>query len=257
MSHPNPEDWIVPDWPAPSWVRALTTTRSGGASLGPYTSMNLADHVGDDDAIVADNRMRLRETLALPAEPAWLNQVHGCGIVDLDAETPGNDGDGAVTGTTGRVCAVLTADCLPVLLCDRGGTRIGAVHAGWRGLAGGVIEAAVARLELPGSSLLAWLGPAIGPRVFEVGAEVRTAFVATDPVAADAFERHGDRWHADIYRLAHQRLAALGVTEIHGGEWCTYEDAERFYSYRRDGVTGRLATLIWMEHRNASTLGIP
>jgi polyphenol oxidase len=253
MPDSSTEDWIIPDWPAPSWVRALSTTRRGGTSLGPYTALNLADHVGDDAAVVAANRRRPRDSLTLPAEPAWLKQVHGCGIVDLDAETPGNEGDGAVAGSTGRICAVLTADCLPVLLCDRAGTRVGAVHAGWRGLAAGVLEAAVTRLNLPGSSLIAWLGPAIGPRAFEVGEEVRAAFVAGDPLAAGAFEPHGDRWHADIYRLAHQRLAALGVTEIHGGEWCTYDDAERFYSYRRDGVTGRLATLIWLEDRKDSS----
>jgi YfiH family protein len=240
-------DWISPDWPAPSWVRAATTTRSGGASLGPYASLNLAAHVGDDSRAVAANRATLRAALALPAEPVWLQQVHGRGIVDADHAAPGAEGDGAVSGTPGTVCAVLTADCLPVLLCDRAGTRIGAVHAGWRGLAGGVIEAAVAMLKLPGSDLMAWLGPAIGPRAFEVGDDVRSTFVAQDPAATSAFEPHGERWHADLYRLANQRLAALGITEVHGGEWCTYDDGARFYSYRRDGATGRMATLIWLE----------
>ena len=255
MSYPTPEDWLLPDWPAPSWVRAVATTRRGGVSLGAYSSLNLADHVGDDAADVADNRRFLRSALTLPAEPAWLEQVHGRNIVDLDAASPETTGDGAVTGTAGRICAVLTADCLPVLLCDRAGTRIGAAHAGWRGLADGVIEAAVSLMDRPANGLIAWLGPAIGPRAFEVGDEVRAAFIAHDPLAGDAFEAHGDRWHADIYRLAHQRLAALGVTEIYGGEWCTYEDAERFYSYRRDGVTGRLATLIWLEEAEGSSPG--
>ena len=247
MPQPLPHDWIAPDWPAPSWVRAVTTTRSGGHSHGAYASMNLAAHVDDDPQTVAANRAALREALALPAEPVWLHQVHGRGIVDADHAEPGTEGDGAVSCAPGAVCAVLTADCLPVLLCDRAGTRIGAVHAGWRGLAGGVIEAACARLNLPASDLMAWLGPAIGPRAFEVGAEVRNTFIAHDPAAAAAFEPHGERWHADLHRQAHQRLAALGITEVHGGEWCTYEDSARFYSYRRDGATGRMATLIWIE----------
>jgi polyphenol oxidase len=153
-----------------------------------------------------------------------------------------------VSCTPGTVCAVLTADCLPVLLCDRAGTRVGAAHAGWRGLADGVIEATVAALNLPASGLMAWLGPAIGPRAFEVGDEVRNTFISRNPAAAAAFEPNGERWHADLYRLAHQRLAALGITEIHGGEWCTFEDSARFYSYRRDGATGRMATLIWLEN---------
>lgn len=247
MTTAVPHDWISPGWPAPSWVRAVTTTRSGGVSRGVYASLNLAAHVDDDPQAVAANRAALREALALPAEPVWLHQVHGRGIVDADHAAADAEGDGAVSGAPGTVCAVLTADCLPVLLCDRAGTRVAAVHAGWRGLAGGVIEAAVARMNLPGSDLMAWLGPAIGPRAFEVGVEVRDSFVAQDPAAAAAFAPHGERWHADLYRLANQRLAALGITEVHGGEWCTFEDSARFYSYRRDGATGRMATLIWLE----------
>lgn len=248
MTRTLPHDWLSPDWPAPSWVRAVTTTRSGGISQGAYASMNLAGHVADEPAAVGVNRAYLRQALALPAEPLWLNQVHGLGIVDADRAAPDAEGDGAVSCTPGAVCAVLTADCLPVLLCDRAGTRIGAVHAGWRGLAGGVIEAAVASLNLSGSSLIAWLGPAIGPRAFEVGEDVKNACVAHNPAAAEAFQPHGERWHADLYRLANQRLAALGVGEVYGGEWCTYEDPARFYSYRRDGTTGRMATLIWLEN---------
>jgi len=240
-------DWIIPDWPAPSWVKAVTTTRTGGVSVGAYASMNLAEHVADAPLAVAENRRRLREQLALPAEPVWLQQVHGRGIVAADDARPGAEGDGAVSRIPGQVCVVMTADCLPVLLCDRAGTRVAAVHAGWRGLAGGVIEAAVAALECPGNSVLAWLGPAIGPQAFEVGAEVRAAFVAQMPAAAEAFTPQGERWRADLYRLAYQRLAALGITEVYGGGLCTYEDAARFYSYRRDGATGRMATLIWLE----------
>ncbi|MBI5460994.1 MAG: peptidoglycan editing factor PgeF [Gammaproteobacteria bacterium] len=252
----NTHDWIIPDWPAPSWVKAVTTTRAGGVSVGAYASMNLAAHVADDPAAVVENRRRLREALNLPAEPAWLTQVHGRGIVAAegalsDAEGAGGgaggvEGDAALSRTPGQVCVVMTADCLPVLLCDRAGTCVAAAHAGWRGLADGVIEVAVAALDLPGNSLLAWLGPAIGPLAFEVGDEVRAAFVAHNPAAAEAFTLKGARWHADLYRLAHQRLAALGITEIYGGGLCTYADAERFYSYRRDGATGRMATLIWI-----------
>ncbi|MBI5041892.1 MAG: laccase domain-containing protein, partial [Gammaproteobacteria bacterium] len=168
-------DWIIPDWPAPAWVKAITTTRSGGVSVGAYASMNLAEHVADAPRAVAENRRRLREQLSLPAEPVWLTQVHGRGIVDADAAMLGAEGDAAVSRTPGHVCVVMTADCLPVLLCDRTGTRVAAAHAGWRGLADGVIEATIAALELSGSSLLAWLGPAIGPQAFEVGAEVRAA----------------------------------------------------------------------------------
>lgn len=243
----NTYDWIIPDWPAPSWVKAVTTTRAGGVSVGAYAAMNLAEHVADDPLAVTENRRRLREQLELPAEPVWLQQVHGRGVVDADSAAPGAEGDGAVSRVPGHVCAVMTADCLPVLLCDRAGTRVAAIHAGWRGLADGVIEAAVAALGLPGNNVLAWLGPAIGPQAFEVGEEVRAAFVAHTPAAAEAFRPHGERWHADMYQLAHQRLAALGIAEVYGGGLCTYTDAARFYSYRRDGATGRMATLIWME----------
>lgn len=243
----NTHDWIVPNWPAPSWVKAASTTRTGGVSVGAYAALNLAQHVADLPQAVAANRRRLRERLQLPAEPVWLAQVHGRGIVDADHAAPGVEGDAAISRAPGHVCAVMTADCLPLLLCDRAGSCIAAAHAGWRGLAQGVIEATVAALGVPGNSLLAWLGPAIGPQAFEVGDEVRAAFVAQDPAAAAAFQPHGARWHADLYRLAHQRLAALGIAEVCGGGMCTYTDAERFYSYRRDGTTGRMATLIWMD----------
>ena len=240
-------DWIIPDWPAPSWVKAVSTTRDGGTSGGVYASLNLAEHVGDDLQAVAENRRLLREILTLPTEPVWLQQVHGRAVVVADSAAAGPVGDAAVSRAAGHVCAVMTADCLPVLLCDRAGTAVAAAHAGWRGLADGVIEATVAALGVPANSLIAWLGPAIGPQAFEVGDEVRAAFIAHDAIAAEAFQSHGDRWHANLYRLAHQRLAALGVAEVYGGDLCTHTDSTRFFSYRRDGATGRMATLIWME----------
>ena len=241
--------WIVPDWPAPPRVRACTSTRSGGHSSAPYAGFNLGDHVGDDPAAVAANRRLLAAELELPAQPRWLRQVHGCAVLDAAAEGADCTADAVLARGPGRVCAVLTADCLPLLLCDRAGTRVAAVHAGWRGLAAGVIEAAVERLGRPPSELLAWLGPAIGPDAFEVGPEVRAAFVRSDPAAADAFVpvRPG-HWLADIYRLARLRLAALGVGLVSGGDYCTVSDPERFYSFRRDGVTGRMASLIWLEN---------
>ncbi|GAB4289831.1 MAG: peptidoglycan editing factor PgeF [Thiohalomonadaceae bacterium] len=234
---------ILPDWPAPSQVHACATTRLGGVSTGPYASLNLGDQVGDDPACVAENRARLRDELQLPAEPLWLTQVHGVAV----AEGRGGCADASVAFAPGTVCTVMTADCLPLLLCDRAGTRVAAVHAGWRGLLAGVIEAAVARLGVPAAELLVWLGPAIGPQAFEVGDEVRTAFTAEDTAATAAFRPSpGGRWLADIYALARLRLARCGVNVVHGGGLCTFSDAARFYSYRRDGVTGRMASLIWL-----------
>lgn len=238
-------DFIVPDWPAPPNVRALVTTRHGGISIGPYASFNLGDHVGDDPAAVAENR-RLLYT-RLPAAPVWLKQVHGNRCVDAASAVPDSEADAAFARSPGIVCAVLTADCLPVLLCDTDGTAVAAAHAGWRGLAAGVIEATVAALGVPGERLIAWLGPAIGPQSFEVGGEVRTAFMAHDPRAASAFiRRSNDKWLCDIYRLARQRLETLGVCRIASAEFDTCRDAQRFFSYRRDGVTGRMASLIWI-----------
>jgi YfiH family protein len=240
-------DLLLPDWPSPPGVRAVMTLRTGGASGGPYASLNLGDHVGDVPEAVAGNRQRLREALALPAEPFWLEQVHGTEV----ARFGGPDrrrADAAVALEHGQVCAVMVADCLPVLLADRGGTCVAAAHAGWRGLATGVLEAAVAALPVDPSRMTAWLGPAIGPEAFEVGPEVREAFVAVDPDAAEAFRPGtGDRWLADVYHLARQRLARAGVTEVHGGGLCTVSEPARFFSYRRDGVTGRMAALVWRE----------
>ncbi|MBM3391949.1 MAG: peptidoglycan editing factor PgeF [Betaproteobacteria bacterium] len=239
-------DWIVPDWPAPANVRALVTTRAGGVSIGPYESMNLATHVGDDPAAVMENRRRLRAHL--PADPAWLNQVHGRRVVDAAGAACGVEADAAFSRQKHAVCVVQTADCLPLLLCDDTGSVVAVAHAGWRGLAGGVIEAAVAAMQVPAQGLLAWLGPAIGPRAFEVGADVREAFLAHAPEAAAAFVvKENGKWLADLYRLAGQRLNAAGVSRVFGGGCCTLSEAERFYSFRRDKATGRMASLIWLE----------
>lgn len=239
-------DFIVPVWTAPPGVRALSTTRVGGVSAAPWHSFNLGDHVGDDARAVAANRALLRR--ALPAEPVWLNQVHGTRCIDAATARPGSEADASFTRQRGVVCAVLTADCLPVLLCDEAATVVGIAHAGWRGLAAGVIEAAVAAMQLPGGELMAWLGPAIGPQAFEVGGEVRERFVAHDAQAVAAFvTAPSGKWRCDIYALARQRLRALGVRRVAGADSCTVADSKRFFSYRRDGATGRMASLIWLE----------
>ena len=243
-------EFLQPRWPAPAGVRAAMTTRAGGVSTGAFASFNLATHVGDDPAAVAENRRRLREALALPAEPAWLEQVHGPRVAILPGFA-GAPADAAVAFTPGSVCAVLVADCLPVFLASRDGDRVGIAHAGWRGLASGVVEATVAALGGEPGRLVAWLGPAIGPRAFEVGAEVRDAFLAhdggCDGACGGSFRpgREG-RWLADLPALARRRLAAAGVGAVTGGEYCTYSDPTRFYSYRRDGATGRMAALAWL-----------
>lgn len=241
-------DFIVPDWPAPANVRALVTTRQGGVSQGAYASFNLADHVGDDPQAVAANRKLLRERVpGLPADPLWLKQVHGTTCVEVEISDSGVEADASSASTPGSVCAVLTADCLPLLLCDREGSVVSAVHAGWQGLAKGVIEAAVNSLDVPAKNLLAWMGPAIGPQAFEVGADVRDQFFLHDAAAAKAFTSIANgKWLGDIYLLARQRLEALGVTQLYGGGECTVTDAGPFYSFRRDKTTGRMASLIWL-----------
>ncbi len=237
---------IIPAWPAPAAVHALVTTRQGGASTGPWASFNLASHVGDDAAAVAANRALLRQSL--PADPPWLTQVHGTLCVDAGAVQSGVEADASFTRQRGVVCAVLTADCLPVLLCDDQASVVSAVHAGWRGLADGVIEASVAAMAVPGERLMAWLGPAIGPTAFEVGADVRDAFLAHDAQAAQAFTPLAeDKWLCDIYQLAQQRLHALHIHRITSTDFCTVRDIDRFYSFRRDGVSGRMASCIWLE----------
>jgi YfiH family protein len=236
---------------APRGVRGVATTRDGpGVSAPPFDAFNLGLRSGDDDAAVRANRAALAAALALPSSPRWLRQVHGSDVVRFDAD--GNDAeptaDAAVTSMPGVVLAILTADCLPVLLAARDGREIGAAHAGWRGLAGGVIEATVAAMRTPAADLVAWLGPAAGPDAYEVGDEVRDAFLAHDARAAPAFvaTRPG-HWRVDLYALARQRLAALGVTNVTGGDRCTISEPAHFYSYRRDGRTGRQATLAWMQ----------
>lgn len=241
-------DLIQADWPAPGRVRAYATTRAGGLSRGPYQGLNLGDHVGDDPAVVAANRAGLARALDLHTPPCWLRQVHGQGLVDLDRPDSAGaplTGDASLSRTPGRVCAVLTADCLPVLFCDRAGQRVAAAHAGWRGLAAGVLAATVRALGEPGD-LLAWLGPAIGAQAFEVGDEVRATFLARNAAAAAAFRPQRGRWLCDLAGLARLELRTLGVHALYGGELCTYSDPRRFYSYRRDGVTGRQASLIWL-----------
>ena len=236
---------ILPDWPAPPRVKSGMTTRRGGVSGGPWTRFNLGDHVGYDPTRVAENRARLRRQL--PAEPGWLRQVHSARVVELGRE-PNPEADAAFTREAGQVCAVLTADCLPVLFCDRAGSVVAAAHAGWRGLAGGVLEATVAAMQVPPGDVLAWMGAAIGPQAFEVGDEVREAFVAQHAEAAAAFVPRPapGKWLADIYRLARIRLNHVGVQAVYGGGRCTFAEADSFYSYRRDGVTGRMASLIWL-----------
>lgn len=241
------EHLIFPDWPASARVRAVSTTRHGGVSPPPYTSLNLAGHVGDDPTCIAENRQRLAAAVGYPAEPAWLEQVHGIHTVAAETVRAPVAADAAWTRAAGHPCVVMTADCLPVLLCDRAGTVVAAAHAGWRGLAGGVIAATVAQMGAPPSELLAWLGPAIGPTAFEVGEEVRAAFLDLDADNAMCFQPSpAGRWLADLYELARRQLRRLGVTALYGGECCTFSEPERFFSYRRESRTGRMATLIWL-----------
>jgi len=257
--------WAEPDWPAPGGVRALSTWRNAGVSAAPYASLNLGGHVGDAAAAVAENRRLLTAAAGLPAEPMWLNQVHGTGVADLDAaadvhaarvafsgdrrrRTGLGPADAAFTRHAGRVCAILTADCLPILLTADGGDLAAAAHVGWRGLAAGVIEATVQALKVQPETLMAWLGPAIGPKHFEVGAEVREALLKGDAGAEAGFTPNpAGRFLADLGSLARRRLETLGVSRIFGGGQCTYADGDRYFSHRRDGLTGRQATLIWLE----------
>lgn len=244
-------DFIIPDWPLPVGVRAAFTLRAGGVSRPPFDTLNVAAHVGDDPAAIAKNRALLRERLELPAEPVWLEQAHGHRVVDLDRltshDSPG-PADAATTRSLGRVCAIQVADCMPVLFAAADGSVVGAAHAGWRGLAGGVLESTVRAMNAPAAQLIAWMGPAIGQANFEVGEEVRAAFSDADPDAATAFVANDrGRWQCDLYALARRRLAALGVTSVHGGGWCTFSDAKRFFSYRRDGRCGRMSALIWRQ----------
>jgi polyphenol oxidase len=240
---------LTPEWPAPRGVRAAFTQRTGGVSRGSFASLNLGAQVGDDAAAVSENRRRVRARLHLPAEPAWLEQVHGIEVLDLDASgAPAGHADAVITRRAGSVCLVQVADCLPVLLAAQDGGAVAAAHAGWRGLAAGVLEATVARLGIEPARLVAWLGPRIGAAHFEVGAEVRAAFTAHDAAAAQAFSANPrGRWQCDLAALARQRLARLGLQAVYGGEWCTFADPARFFSHRRDGRCGRMAALIWLD----------
>ena len=243
----NPlEHCLIPDWPAPARVKALQTTRQGGVSVTPYDNFNLGSHVGDNPLAVARNRILLNALL--PSDPVWLEQVHSTRVADAGQASCLPQADACIARHRAAVCVVMTADCLPVLLCDEAGSVVGAVHAGWKGLAAGVIEAAVLAMNVAPQNLMAWFGPAISQEAFEVGEEVRAAFVAVQPQATSAFiPSQPGKWFADIYALARLRLNALGITKVYGGDYCTYHERERFFSYRRDGVTGRMGTFIWLE----------
>jgi polyphenol oxidase len=237
---------IIPDWPAPPNVRTLQTTRLGGVSVAPYDSLNLGDHVGDAPLAVERNRILLNTLL--PSEPVWLEQAHGTIVANADRADCLPQADACIARHRAAVCVVMTADCLPVLLCDKQGSVVGVAHAGWKGLAAGVIEAAVQAMNVAPQNLMAWLGPAISQDAFEVGDEVRAAFIAAQPQAVSAFiPGQQGKWLADIYTLARLRLNALGITQIYGGGSCTYSDSKRFFSFRREGVTGRMGTFIWLE----------
>lgn len=246
--------FIEPDWPAPPGIGALSTIRQGGVSEGIYSGLNLGDHVEDNPVAVASNRAQLLRALPRDTAIQWLDQVHGVTVIEATADPDVFEADAAWTRTPGVACAVMTADCLPVLFCDRAGTVVAAAHAGWRGLLSGVLENAVASMSTPPGQILAWLGPAIGQDAFEVGAEVYQQFLAVpdaiQPQVARCFRESGaeGKYLADLYGLARQRLSSQGVTGVYGGDYCTYSDPERFYSYRRDGQTGRMASLIWLNH---------
>ena len=246
---------ITPNWPAPMRVRAASTERKGGASEGPYTSQNLGLHVGDDAEVVISNRRALMEALGLVTEPLWLEQLHGNVVLDLDTQKANSAfsrnppaADGVVTSQPGKPCVIMTADCLPVLFCDTAGTRVGIAHAGWRGLAAGVLSVAVKRMGIDPQALLVWLGPAISQNAYEVGDEVRQALIDFDRGAGTCFKPNNvGRWQADLYQLARRSLKADGVHAIYGGGFCTHAESERFFSHRREAPCGRMATLIWLD----------
>ncbi|MCK5895497.1 MAG: peptidoglycan editing factor PgeF [Cocleimonas sp.] len=244
-----PAEWLTPNWKAPHNVKAMMTTRQGGVSQAPFDSMNLGDHVEDDALSVRQNRASLKERLKLPNEPLWLMQTHGTIIANADISHNGKiEADASIAHNTGSVCAVMTADCLPVLFCNQQGTAIAAAHAGWRGLHAGILEQTAMSLGCPTSEVMAWFGVAIGAAYFEVGSEVRDAFITVQEDAKKAFvaTNNNGKWMADIYLLARLRLEAVGVTQITGGDYCSYQHKERFYSYRREAKTGRMASLIWL-----------
>lgn len=242
-------EFLRPDWPAPANIHACTSTRNQGFSQPPFESFNPASHVGDSSQAVQRNRQLLVQQLKLPAEPLWLDQVHGVSVVDASKdEMASYRGDACFSRETNRVCAVMTADCLPVLFCDRQGQTVAAAHAGWRGLLAGVLESTLETMACSSEDILVWLGPAIGPDNFEVGEEVYQAFVQQSAANAAAFEANRPgHYLADIYQLARLRLQNRGLTHIYGGDHCTFQEQDRFFSYRRDGQTGRMVSLIWRE----------
>ncbi|OLQ85561.1 multi-copper polyphenol oxidoreductase [Vibrio panuliri] len=238
---------IIPNWKVPKQVKAISTTRLGGCSVAPYQGLNLGSHVGDELAAVLENRQSLVVQASMPSAPVWLNQTHSTHVEVVSKPTDQIlDADGVFTAQPGVVCSAMTADCMPVLLTNTQGTQVAAVHAGWRGLAHGIVENAV---ELFDGEVIAWLGPAIGPSAFEVGDDVLQAFCDFDSQASIAFKPTGKagKWWANMDQIATQRLNKLGVRQVFASGMCTYADPERFYSYRRDGVTGRQASLIWLE----------
>jgi len=241
---------IRPDWKAPGNVCAFTTTRNGGVSEGPWSSLNLGDRCGDNPEHLKENRDLLKTLL--PGKLRWLTQVHGDRVVNW-RECGNSEADAIVSRRVGQVCVILTADCLPVLLCNRAGTEVAACHAGWRGLAAGILEATIAAMNSKPGEIIAWLGPAIGPRAYEVGQEVHDAFVSKCNQNANAFRKYGERWLVDLYQLAKLVLQKAGVSHVSGGQYCTFSEPGRFFSYRRDGITGRIATMVCLsgtvEHR--------
>ncbi len=240
-------EYITPNWPVPENIRCITTTRTGGCSLQEYSSLNFGNHVKDDATNVEKNRKIIKQDLQLPSEPVWLEQEHGSSVLKLGIDLAKNiTADAAYTNEACVVCAVLTADCLPVAFCDQAGQHIAVSHAGWRGLVNGVLENTLQAMPVKNEKILCWLGPAIGPNKFEVGEEVVEQFVTIDEVHKNAFtEQNNKKYLANIYQLARNILTKHDVQNVCGGEHCTYSESDTFYSYRRDGETGRMATLIW------------
>jgi len=239
----------TPNWSVPNHIKAITTSRLGGVSLEPYASLNLGEHTQDDAEHVKQNRARISAALNLPNEPIWLKQIHSTLLLDLDAVDISSvdilTGDGSITTKSGCVCAVLTADCMPLFLTNRAGNQVAVVHAGWRGMADGIIEVGVLAFNDKPEEIIAWAGPCIGAEHFEVGPEVRTALDGSDKAYKESSNQ--GKYLADLYQLAGERLAALGVSNYGHSSACTYDDKERFFSYRRDGECGRMASLIWID----------
>tara|TARA_R110002050_G_scaffold9504_1_gene32898 strand:- start:40096 stop:40839 length:744 start_codon:yes stop_codon:yes gene_type:complete len=241
---------IFPDWPAPKTIKALSTTRQGGFSLPPYDGFNLGTHVGDNPNTVIKNRDYLIDIAQLPESPRWLNQIHGTRVINSHDWQFNIDADAIVSEEKDQLCTIMTADCLPLLLCNKQGTAVAAIHAGWRGLAAGIIEKTIAELRCAPQDILVWLGPAIGPNQFEVGHDVYQTFTHYSAEARQAFQQtDATHYLADIYFLARQRLSALGIHAVFGGDLCTASDQHHFFSYRRDDITGRMASMIWISHK--------